>query len=63
MIPQGPAVSRLSVNYTETVVLLPAGFGNTDEWERCGLEQMKRTRNELYCDFIDTSIRNAPDTA
>lgn len=61
MIPQGLAVSRLSVNYTETVVLLPAGLGNMDEWEKCVLGKMKRTRNELYCNFIDTSIRNGSD--
>lgn len=41
MIPQGPAVSRLSVDYKVTVVQLPAGFGNMDEWEKCGLKQIK----------------------
>lgn len=41
MIPQGPAMSRLSVNYTETTVRPPAGLGNMDEWEKCDLGQGK----------------------
>lgn len=42
MLPQGPAVSRPSVNYTETAVLPPAAPGNMDEWEKCDLRQKKR---------------------
>lgn len=44
MIPQGLAASRLSVYYTETVVLPPAGLGNMDELEKCDLGQKKRVR-------------------
>ena len=56
MIPQGLAASRLSVYYTETVVLPPAELGNMDELEKCDLGQKKRVKYDsikhLHCLYL-----------